>query len=81
VTSLVFHARNAGTGYDVADDKTDYSPVREPMPEAEQRHERRLARAFVFGAHAFWIYAVLLAAVIVLVIYLLGGFGEGGGDR
>ncbi|HWM13459.1 MAG TPA: hypothetical protein VNO56_03185 [Gaiellaceae bacterium] len=79
--SLVFHARKAGTGYDVADDKTDYSPVREPRPEAEQRHERRLARAFVFGAYTFWIYALLLAGVIVLVIYLLGGFGEGGGDR
>ncbi len=78
---LVFRARPAGTAYDVADDKTDYSPVREPMPEAEQRHERRLTRAFVFGAYTFWIYAMLLAGVIILVIYLLGGFGEGGGDR
>jgi hypothetical protein len=24
---------------------------------------------------------MLLAGVIILVIYLLGGFGEGGGDR
>ena len=62
-------------------EKTDYSPVREPMPGPEQRRERRLARAFVFGAHAFWIYAVLLAALIVLLIWLFGGFGEGGGDR
>jgi hypothetical protein len=78
---LVFRARPAGTAYEVADDKTDYSPVRDPMPEAEQRHERRLTRAFVFGAYTFWIYAMLLAGVIILVIYLLGGFGEGGGDR
>jgi hypothetical protein len=76
-----FPPSSGGHRYDVADDKTDYSPVREPMPEAEQRHERRLARAFVFGAHTFWIYAMLLAGVIILVIYLLGGFGEGGGDR
>ena len=78
---MVFQALPRGTAYEVADDKTDYSPVREPKPEAEQRHERRLARAFVFGAYSFWIYAMLLAGVIVLVIYLLGGFGEGGGDR
>ena len=76
-----FPRSSSGHGQDVADDKTDYSPVREPMPEAETRHERRLARAFVFGAYTFWIYALLLAGVIVLVIYLLGGFGEGGGDR
>jgi hypothetical protein len=65
----------------VAHDKTDYSPVREQVPEAEQRRERRLAHAFVLGAYSFWIYAMLLAGVIILVIYLLGGFGEGGGDR
>ena len=62
-------------------EKTDYSPVREPMPAPEQKRERRLARAFLLGAHGFWIYAVLLAAVVILVIYLVGGFGEGGGDR
>ncbi|HET9213867.1 MAG TPA: hypothetical protein VFN93_03870 [Gaiellaceae bacterium] len=62
-------------------EKTDYSPVRESAPEPEKRRERRLTRAFVFGAHAFWIYAVLLAALIVLLIWLLGGFGEGGMDR
>ena len=80
-TGLVFRASPAGTAYEVADEKTDYSPVQERAPEAEKRHERRLARAFVFGAYTFWIYAVLLAGVIVLVIFLLGGFGEGGGDR
>ncbi len=62
-------------------EKTDYSPVREPMPEPEKQRERRLTRAFVLGAHAFWIYALLLAALIVLLIWLLGGFGEGGLDR
>jgi hypothetical protein len=62
-------------------EKTDYSPVREPMPEAESRRQRRLGRAFFLGAHAFWVYAVLLAGIILLVIYLTGGFGEGGAER
>jgi hypothetical protein len=63
---------------DTVTEKTDYSPVREPAPAPEQRRERRLARAFVLGAHAFWLYALLLAAVIALLIWLLGGFDAGG---
>ena len=61
-------------------EKTDYSPVRDPAPGPEQKRERRFARTFLLGAHSFWLYALLLAAVIVLVIYLVGGF-EGGGRQ
>ncbi|HEU4448895.1 MAG TPA: hypothetical protein VFR63_02780 [Gaiellaceae bacterium] len=62
-------------------EKSDYSPVVEQAPEPERRREGRFAKTFLLGAHAFWLYALLLAGVIVLVIYLLGGFGEGGLDR
>jgi choline-glycine betaine transporter len=62
-------------------EKTDYSPVTEHAPEAEAKRERRTWTAFVWGVHAFWIYALVVAGIILLVIYLTGGFGEGGGDR
>jgi hypothetical protein len=62
-------------------EKRDYSPVTEPSSDAESRRERRLFWTIFAGAHAFWLYAVLLAGVILLVIYLAGGFGEGGGER
>jgi hypothetical protein len=55
----------------MADDKTDYSPVVEPAPPAEQRHERRQARAFILGAHTFWLYALVLAGIVALVIWLV----------
>ena len=29
------------------------------------------------GAHVFWVYAAILAGIILLVIYLTGGFGAG----
>jgi hypothetical protein len=50
--------------------KTDYSPVREPAPPAEQRHERRQARTFLLGAWSFWLYALAIAGVVALVIWL-----------
>ena len=50
--------------------KTDYSPVREPAPPAEQRHERRQARTFLLGAWTFWLYALAIAGVVALVIWL-----------
>ena len=59
-------------------DKTDYSPIVEEAGEAETRRERRKWWALLGGAHLFWIYAAILAGIIVLVIYLTGGFGAGG---
>ncbi|HSK14675.1 MAG TPA: hypothetical protein VK915_00765 [Gaiellaceae bacterium] len=59
-------------------EKTDYSPVRERAPAPEQKRERRLTKAFVLGAHAFWLYALVVAGVIALLIWLLGGFDAGG---
>jgi hypothetical protein len=61
--------------------KTDYSPVVEEPTEAEERRERRRvfpALAFSWG---FLVLAIVVAAVILLVVYLTGGFGEGGGER
>jgi hypothetical protein len=57
--------------------KTDYSPVEEPAGEAEKRRQRRKFWAIFGGAHIFWLYAVVVAGVVLLVIWLLGGFGEG----
>ncbi len=57
--------------------ETDYSPVVEEQSEVEeQRQRRRLlpALAFTWGFLAF---ALALAGVILLVVYLTGGFGEG----
>jgi hypothetical protein len=62
-------------------EKTDYSPVTERAPEAERRKERRTWAPFLLGFHAFWIYAIVVAGIILLVIYLTGGFGEGGAER
>jgi hypothetical protein len=61
-------------------EKSDYSPLVEEPPPAEAERERRFARAFVFGAYSFLVYALVLAGIIVLVIWLAGGFGEGGED-
>ena len=58
-------------------EKTDYSPVDERAGEAEKRRERRKFWAVFGGAHLFWLYAVLVAGIVLLVIWLLGGFGEG----
>jgi hypothetical protein len=52
------------------EDKTDYSPVVEETGDAEKRRERRKWSAFLGGAHAFWIYAVILGA-IVAIFYVL----------
>ena len=62
---------------DPVEDKTDYSPVVEEAGEAEKRRERRKWSALLGGAHAFWLYALLLAGIILLFIYLTGGFGSG----
>jgi hypothetical protein len=62
-------------------EKTDYSPVVEEPTDSEERRERRRffpALAFSWG---FLVLAIVVAAVILLVLYLTGGFGEGGGER
>jgi hypothetical protein len=51
-------------------EKTDYSPVVEGTGEAEKRRERRKWGAFLAGAHLFWIYALILGAILV-VLYLV----------
>lgn len=53
-------------------EKTDYSPVVEQAPEPEKRRQHRFARAFVLGAHSFWIYALALAGVVALAVWLAG---------
>ena len=52
-------------------DKTDYSPVVEETGDAEKRREGRKWRAFLWGAHAFWIYALLLGGIVILLVWLL----------
>jgi hypothetical protein len=58
-------------------EKTDYSPVVEEGGEAEKRRARRKWGALLAGVHVFWIYAAILAGIILLVIYLKWGFGAG----
>jgi hypothetical protein len=52
-------------------EKTDYSPVVDEHGDAEKRREGRKWRALLIGAHAFWIYALVLAGIILLVIWLI----------
>ena len=66
-----FPSRAAGNTGIVPEDKTDYSPVVEQAPPAEQRHERRQARAFLLGAWSFWLYALVIAGIVALVIWLV----------
>ena len=52
-------------------EKRDYSPVvEEPAGEAHKERARRKWLPFLVGAHAFWIYALALAAIVLLVIWL-----------
>lgn len=52
-------------------EKPDYSPLVEKPQPAEAERERRLARPFVLGAYSFLIYALILAAIVGLVIWLV----------
>jgi hypothetical protein len=47
-------------------DKTDYSPLVEETGDAEKRREGRKWKAFLWGAHAFWIYALVLGAIVAI---------------
>ena len=51
-------------------DKSDYSPVVEETGDAQKRREGRKWKAFLWGAHAFWIYALLLGGIVLLVLWL-----------
>ena len=52
-------------------EKTDYSPiVEESAGEAHRERARRKWLPFLVGAHVFWIYALVLAAIVLLVIWL-----------
>jgi hypothetical protein len=62
-------------------EKTDYSPVTERAPEAEVKRKRRVWSTVFWSVHALWIYALVVAGIVLLVLYLTGGFGEGGADR
>jgi hypothetical protein len=48
------------------ENKTDYSPVVEETGEAEKRRETRKWKTFLGGAHAFWIYALALGAIVAI---------------
>jgi hypothetical protein len=61
--------------------KTDYSAVVEEPTETEERRERRRLVPVAAFSWGFLAFAVAVALVILLVIYLTGGFGEGGGER
>jgi cell division septal protein FtsQ len=52
-------------------EKTDYSPVVEEAGEAEKRRERRKWGALLGGAHLFWLYALLLAGVVLILYFVL----------
>ena len=58
-------------------EKRDYSPFESQAPEYETRRRRRFILGLLTYSHALWIYALALAGIILLVIYLTGGFGEG----
>lgn len=56
--------------------KTDYSPYNEAAGEAERRRRMRLLPALLFP-WSFLVFALAVAGIVILVIWLLGGFGEG----
>jgi hypothetical protein len=51
--------------------RTDYSPFVEEIGEAEERRGRRKWGAFLAGAHLFWIYALILGAILALLYVVL----------
>jgi hypothetical protein len=51
-------------------EKPDYSPVVEETGDADTRREERKWKAFLWGAHVFWIYALVLAGIVILVLWL-----------
>ena len=50
-------------------EKTDYSPLIEEDGDAEKRRQGRKWATLLGGAHLFWIYALILAGIVVLLYY------------
>jgi hypothetical protein len=48
-------------------ERSDYSPAVEEAGAAEKRRERRKWGAFLAGANLFWLYALILAGIVVLL--------------
>ena len=62
----------------MAEDKTDYSPFTEEAGgEAAKRRKHRMLWGVLGASHMLLVYALVLAGIVLLVIYLVGGFGEG----
>jgi hypothetical protein len=55
----------------MVEEKTDYSAVVEEAGEAEKRREQRKWSAFLAGAHLFWIYALVLAGIVLILYFVL----------
>jgi hypothetical protein len=53
------------------EETTDYSSVVEEAGEAEKRRERRKWGALLGGAHLFWLYALLLAGIVLILYFVL----------
>ena len=52
-------------------DKTDYSPVVEEAGDAEKRRQRCKWATLLGGAHLFWIYALILAGIVLFLYFVL----------
>jgi hypothetical protein len=53
-------------------EKTDYSPVvEESAGEAHRERARRMWMPFLAGAYGFWLYALLLAGIVILLVIWL----------
>jgi hypothetical protein len=51
-------------------EKTDYSPSSRGRRRRKHRQRRKWA-TLLGGAHLFWIYALILAGIVVLLYYVL----------
>ena len=52
-------------------EQTDYSPVVEEAGPAEKRRERRKWAALLGGAQLFWLYALVLAGIVLILYFVL----------
>jgi hypothetical protein len=66
----MFRSRSIGKIIPMAE-KTDYRPVAEKTGETEKRRKRRKWGAFLAGAHLFWVYALILGAILAMLSVVL----------